>query len=724
MLADAGGDVVISERTDHPLRQYRSGLLFEYLSAGKRSVADDKALLASTDLLITESRQDVGLATVVVTLTPFGVSGPHADRPATEFTLQAACGSTGARGLPEDPPIPAGNQMGEWLTGTFAALAAVAALRTGQAEHVDVAMLDCMAVAMSTYPSVFAEMAGWPPLVGTGRRLEVPSVLPTGDGFVNVTTNSATQFQDFCLLIGRPDWLDDEEMRRAQTRFQRRGEFLGAAREYTEARSTKEVLADTSDFRIPAGPVLDGSSVADFEQFTARRVFRQAASGRFRQPRPPYLLDGQAANPPAPAPKPRADTVQWDERATRMAPKSLPLEGVRILDCTAWWAGPAATSLLGALGADVIKIESVTRPDLMRYVAARTPDVDRWWEWGPVFHGANLNKRGITLDLTSEEGRELFGRLVQSADVVVENYTPRVMEQFGLGWDRLHELNRLLIMVRMPGFGLDGPWRDRTGFAQTMEAVAGLAWLTGQRDGPPVLVGGACDPLAGMHAVFATLLALRRREATQQGVFVEATMIEAALNTAMEPILEFEVNHRLLTRQGARSELAAPQGVYPCAGDDSWVAIAVVDDWQWQQLSRHLGWANDPGLDSESGRRARHDEIDRRISEWCAKRNAADVADELTAVGVPAEVVIAARDMVANVQLQHRELFETEYHPIAGEVRVPTMPFRFSTVSQWLRRPAPTLGQHNEEVLGEVADVAQLERMRAASKIGDRVAGT
>jgi crotonobetainyl-CoA:carnitine CoA-transferase CaiB-like acyl-CoA transferase len=723
LFADAGADVVLMERTDHPLRGYRSGLLFEYLSAGKRSVADDRALLAGADLLITESPQDVGLARVVVTVTPFGVSGPYASRPATEFTLQAACGSIGGRGLPEDPPIPAGNRMGEWLTGTFAAVAALAALRTGQPEHVDVAMLDCMTVAMSTYPSVFAEMTGWPPLAGTGRRLEVPSVLPTSDGFVNVTTNSATQFQDFCLLIGRPDWLDDDEMRRAATRFSRRDEFLAAAREYTTSKTTEEVLADASDFRIPAGPVLGGGSVADFEQFVAREVFRPAASGRFRQPRPPYLLNGQGAASPDPAPHPRLDSVNWAERPSPAAAKSLPLEGVRILDATAWWAGPAATSLLGALGADVIKIESVTRPDLMRYVAVRPPDVDRWWEWGPVFHGANLNKRGITLDLTSEEGRELFASLAKSADVVVENYTPRVMEQFGLGWDELHELNSSLIMVRMPGFGLDGPWRDRTGFAQTMEAVTGLAWLTGQRDGPPVLVGGACDPLAGMHAVFATLLALRQREITERGVFVEATMVEAALNTAMEPILEHEVNGRLLTRQGARSDLAAPQGVYRCAGEDCWVAIAVADDSQWRQLARHLGWPNDPELDAEAGRRAHHDLIDHRIGQWCATRDATEIAQQLSSIGVPAEAVIAARDVVANPQLQHRGLFETEHHPLAGKIRVPTVPFRFSSVSQWLRRPAPTLGQHNDEVLGEVADAARLERMRAAGRIGDRVAG-
>ena len=369
-------------------------------------------------------------------------------------------------------------------------------------------MLDCMAVSMSTYPSVFAEMAGWPPLRGTGRMVEVPSIVPTRDGWVVVTTNSATQFQDFLVMIGRSDWLDDADLSVATKRFARRDEFLAAVHEHTTKRTSAELLEEAATFRIPAGPVLDGATVPDFEQFVARRVFQPSASGRLRQPRPPYRLDGSRAAAAGPGPgAPEADAVDWPpRRRAGGADAGLPLDGVRILDCTAWWAGPAGTHVLASLGADVIKVESVGRPDLMRYAAVKPPSVDRWWEWGPIFHAANANKRGITLDLSTPEGVSLFERLVATADAVVENYTPRVMEQFGLGWERLHAVNPAVVLVRMPAFGLDGPWRDRTGFAQTMESITGMAWRTGFPDGPPVLVRGACDPLAGVHAVFATLL--------------------------------------------------------------------------------------------------------------------------------------------------------------------------------------------------------------------------
>ncbi len=144
-----------------------------------------------------------------MSISPFGAHGPWADHPATEFTLQAACGSMGSRGTPERPPLPAGGRIGEWLTGTYAAVATLAATHDRRGRHVDVAMLDCMAVTLATYPSVFASFAGWPELKGTGRTVEVPSVEPTSDGYVVFTTNSAQQFQDFVVLIGRPDWLDD-----------------------------------------------------------------------------------------------------------------------------------------------------------------------------------------------------------------------------------------------------------------------------------------------------------------------------------------------------------------------------------------------------------------------------------------------------------------------------------------------------------------------------------
>ena len=741
LLADAGADVVKDESAGpDPLRDWNDGTLFEFLNASKRSViAGGDALAGAADIIVApataSASASVGVAnprTVVVTITPFGGDGPWAARPATEFTLQAACGSTGSRGLPEQEPLAAGGRVGEWATGTYAAVAAVAALRVadrdGAGVHVDVSMFDCMAVTMATMPSVFSSFMGWPEFAGTGRTIEVPSIEPARDGWVVFTTNSAQQFEDFCIMIGRPDFLEDPKLARAAIRFVRRAEFLAAVHDYTTARSRDELLEQASAFRIPSGPVLEGAATVDFPHFRSRGVYVPGPTGRFVQPRVPFRIVGDEPRPFAVPPRvgEHSGAVDWPRRDESSAPatagedRGLPLAGTRVLDCTAWWAGPAATHVLACLGADVVKVESHARPDLMRYTTTKPPTTDAWWEWGPMFHGANTSKRGITLDLTTPAGVATFERLVATADLVVENYTPRVMDQFGLGWERLHSLNPRLVMVRMPAFGLDGPWRDQTGFAQTMESVSGMAAMTGFRDGPPVLVRGACDPLAGMHAVVATLLALRRRDATAEGTMVEVPMVEAALNATAEAV----VSSSPPRRDGNRGPAAAPQGVYPCAGVDRWVAIAVETDEQWAALRGALGdlsWAAPAALATAAGRRAAHDTLDKHLAAWTGGRDADDVADALCAAGVPAAAVIPAPYVVRNPQIRARRLFEVEHHPVTGDHEVPGLPFRMSGVDAWVSRPSPTLGQHTVEVLLEAGfgddDLAALE---AAGVTGTR----
>jgi crotonobetainyl-CoA:carnitine CoA-transferase CaiB-like acyl-CoA transferase len=745
LLADAGADVVKVERTaPDPLRTHGTGALFEFLNASKRAVIDDAGLFGSADIVICDepptadeldrARPDL----VVVTITPFGRNGPWAGRPWTEFTLQAACGSTGNRGFPERPPLAAGGRIGEWVGGTYAALAALAAWReaqrSGRGEDVDVALLDCMTLTMATYPSVFASFFGWPPLAGTGRSIQLPSIEPSSDGCLVFTANSAQQFQDFLVLMERPDLLDDRELAMVGKRFARRAEFIDAVRAYTRNKTTAELLEVAAAFRIPAAPVLDAPGVLAFEHFVERGVFVPAPSGRFAQPRVPYRITGFPPRPFAPAPARGADdgAVEWAVPASPVATGSeawrLPLDGVKVVDLTAWWAGPSATLALAALGADVVKVESVARPDQMRLAGTRHPPAEDWWEWGPIFHGANLSKRDVTLDLASPDGLALLQQLIDTADVLIENFTPRVIDHFGLDFDALRARNPRLIMVRMPAFGLDGPWRDRSGFAQTMEAVSGIAWRTGFEDELPTLVLGACDPLAGAHTAFATLLALDARAQTGEGMLVESVMVESALNIAAEAIVEYGAGAPVLGRLGNRGPDAAPQGVYPGSAADSWVALAVQTDAQWDALVEALGsppWAADAALRTADGRRSCHDMLDENLAAWTSGRAVEDAVASLTAAGVPAEVVIAARDVVQNPQLRARGLFETEDHPVTGSHPVPTLPFRFSHVAGWLRHPSPTLGQHNDEVLGAIGVSAdERDALRARHVIGEQLVGT
>ena len=374
----------------------------------------------------------------------------------------------------------------------------------------------------------------------------------------------------------------------------------------------------------------------------------------------------------------------------------------------------------------MIKVESVQRPDSMRFNVSVSPKTEGWWEQGYLFLSANLNKRGITLNLGDDRGRELFLQLAAQSDVVVENFTPRVMENFKLTYDDVAEVRPDVVMVSMPGWGLEGPWRDRPGFATTMEQASGMAFVTGYEDGPP-MAPGLCDPLAGVHGSFAVLAALEERRKTGRGQHVEVPMIDLAVNISAEQILEFEAYGELMTRRGNRCPQAAPQGVFACAGADEWLALSVTTEEQWKALCGAIGaqsWADDPELATVEQRHAAHDRIDAEIGGWCAQHALTTALDALRAAG--AEPVVPAYAIDEDDQMQARGFWEPVVHPVVGEHRYPGWPMRLSgDVGGWYRSPAPLLGQHNDEVLIGLLGLAvdELADLREAGVIGERPLG-
>ena len=390
---------------------------------------------------------------------------------------------------------------------------------------------------------------------------------------------------------------------------------------------------------------------------------------------------------------------------------------------TTFWAGPCCTHYLAMLGADVIHVESARRPDGTRLIAGIPITQDQWWEKSPIFAALNTNKRGLTLDLQSPRGREVLQRLVATSDVVVENFTPRVLDQIGLDFAAVQAVRPDAIMVRMPGFGLDGPWRDNPAFAYAIESAAGLSWLTGYADRTPYEPYSIGDPNAGVHALNALLLALEHRRRTGEGVLVEAAMVDAALNIAAEQIIEYSAYGALLDRAGNRGPTAAPQNLYRSADIDefgrldSWVAIAVQTDEQWQSLRAALGnppWAADPTLTAVAGRREHHDLIDEHLAAWCADRSGDDIVATLWGAGVPVAKVMQPHRQTELEQLSFRDFFEVVDHPVNGRARLSTVPMRFSAgPGVFHTQPAPLLGQHNHELLAELglsaAEIAELE---------------
>jgi crotonobetainyl-CoA:carnitine CoA-transferase CaiB-like acyl-CoA transferase len=736
MFADSGATVCIGEPPDGAkLRQSTDPgdrALFEFLTHGKSSVvvknwSESLELAQAADVVVEDGlpqRQLDGLleiGLVVVSITPFGRSGPLTDRLASELTIQAESGCLATRGDKSGMPFQAGGHIVEWVTGSYAAVAALAALHRRAPEHIDVSMLEVAALTGTNFLSVSYELSGRPSIEAPTRVIEAPEIHASSDGWVGFTTNSAQQFQDFLVMIGRADLLDDAELATAAGRQSRLDEFRELVKSWTTTRTTAEIMAEASALRIPVAPVLNGETVAEFSQFVDRGALVRSPSG-FLMPRRPWRLDDE--DPPAPEPSPELGSGRLPRRRTRSQTSDgdLPLKGIRVVDLTAWWAGPTATHALACLGADVVHVESPKRPDGMRMTGGVFRHMPAWWERSSFFLTVNTNKADLVVDLVSDAGRDALLKVIAKADVVIENFTPRVLDSLRLDWPTIVEVNPRCSLVRMPAFGLSGPWRDAPGFAQTMEQVSGLAWMTGFADSQPHNQRGPTDPNGGVHAAFGALVALAARERDGRGHLVESSFVEVALNSCARSIIEYSVRGKLLRRNGNRDDVIAPQGIYPVQGDDEWIAISVEDDEQWSRLVSLMDL--DVPVDwTVEDRRLHHDAIDEAIVRWTAGRGREDVMAKLTGADITAGNVVDPRLIASHPQMKARGYFERVVHPVVGEIGVPSLPFRYRSVGTWIRQAAPLFGQDNRRVLQEAGlDEGEIDALEAGGIISTQLA--
>ncbi|OBF80740.1 CoA-transferase [Mycobacterium sp. 852002-51163_SCH5372311] len=771
LLADAGAHVVKVEPPEgDSLRRWSASgaaiqpgsdaALFSYLAGAKHSVVADPdapadidlvtRLLAAADAAVWSAGSRVAEhegftpaaihaahpALTVTSITPFGLEGPWRDRAATEFTLQAWSGGIVGlgRGLANRAPVFVGGQVGEYLAGAYASVATLASrcrrINGGAGELVDLSMLETQILCLTYYPVTYFEMLGRP--WRDARRLTVPGVAQAKDGLVDLGCGTAQQWFDLCAMVGHPEWIDEKSPLTITEQANIHAHEIYA---WVESNLVDEIRELATAFRIPNAPVANGANIASLDHFVERGSFLRNPRDGFQQPGHPYRMWPALLRHPAPAPRLGQHTARYRSAALtpRQAPTEpsnrLPFSGLRVLDMTTFWAGPCCTHFLAMLGAEVVHVESTRRPDGTRLIAGVPVSEDQWWEKSPIFAALNTNKKGLTLDLRDSRGQDLLRRLVATCDVVVENFTPRVLDQIGLSFAAVQSVRPDAVMLRMPGFGLDGPWRDKPAFAYAIESAAGLSWLTGYPDRPPYEPYSIGDPNAGIHALNALLLALEHRRRTGQGVLVEAAMVDAALSISAEQVIEYSAYGALLERAGNRGPTAAPQNLYLTADIDefgrldSWVAIAVATDDQWERLYVALGspsWATDPVLAEAVGRREHQDLIDERLTAWCEHRSADDIVATLWDAGVPVGKVMQPHRQSELEQLVSRGFFEEVEHPINGRAKLSTVPMKFSGVpGPFHTQPAPLLGQHNYEVLGGLgltgAEIADLE---AAGVIG------
>jgi crotonobetainyl-CoA:carnitine CoA-transferase CaiB-like acyl-CoA transferase len=403
---------------------------------------------------------------------------------------------------------------------------------------------------------------------------------------------------------------------------------------------------------------------------------------------------------------------------------NLPLAGVRVLDLTSWWAGPLNAQVLATLGAEVIKIEAIQRLDNWRATLADRR-VERWWETSPLFNSAQRNKFGITINLADARGAALFKDLVRLSDVVCENYSPRVMPQLGLAWEVLRELNPRLIMISQTGFGSGGPWRDYVSFAQVAETLAGLANLTGAEDGPPAFAGQMLgDTLSALHGALAVLLALAERRRGGCGQRIDLAQLETVVPATAQAQLDYQMNRRVWNRVGNRHPRMAPHGCYPARGEDHWIVIAIDGDDEWRRLIDAMGnpaWCADARFATAAERLRHCKELDELLSGWTRDRDRDELAADLQRRGLKAGPVLSPVDLLADPHLRARGFFQTLEREVVGPQPYPGIGIRFSKTPITIDRPAPTLGQHNDEILRRVLGLSdqQIADLRRDQIIGE-----
>lgn len=735
LLADLGADVVKVEppggdpsRRLEPLWDGLS-LPFVHDNLNKRSIVLDlerpadreqlRALAARADVVISTGSSERWAARgfelarlaedfphlVWVSVSPFGLHGPHSGYKGTNIVAEAMAGLMYIQGDDERPPAVSPCEQAVHLANLHAAFGALLGLwerqRSGLGQVVEVSLQEVMAhvhfiVVRYTYASEI--------LRRPGARNPLP---PNGyyacqDGHVFISLFLPHQWERLAEWIGETTLLDpafrDRDYRRDHADL-----VNVLIQQFAERYDVWSLTEEAQRRGIPAAPLCTVADAAANRHLAERGFFvefEQPPQGRLRTVGPGFRASATPLRIRRPAPQPgehqdevlREWTADPPQRAqpVRDGGRRLPLEGVRILDFSRIWAGPFGTRYLADFGAEVIKVESGQSGD------SRRPG-------DPMFADINRNKRFVTINFQTEGGRELVKRLAAVCDVVVENFSPRVMSRWGIDYEHLREVRPDLIMVSMPGFGKTGPHSHFVSYGGPLMAYTGMALLWGHPDSPPDAHIKIAYPdfIASSTLAVAVMAALLHRARTGQGQSIEIAQVETTIAAMEVAYLDYFANGRVATPQGNRDASYAPQGCYPCRGDDAWCVISCTSDEEWRALARVIGGpelASDPRYATRADRQARHEELDALIAAWTREHTPHQAMRLLQAAGVPAGAVQTGEDLWRDPHLRARGYLITVDHPDLGPVEHPGVTIRLWATPGEVRRPAGRLGQDNEAV--------------------------
>ncbi|WP_294145050.1 CaiB/BaiF CoA-transferase family protein [uncultured Clostridium sp.] len=388
------------------------------------------------------------------------------------------------------------------------------------------------------------------------------------------------------------------------------------------------------------------------------------------------------------------------------------LKGIRIADFSWVWAGPYATSLLSYMGAEVIKIESRGRVDQTRKGSIMNGDSFNGYDSSPTFNNANLNKQGVSIDITKPGGAELARRLVAECDIVVANMRPGKMDKLGLGYHDLIKVKPDVIMLESSGFGCTGPYRGYAGFAPIFASFGGLAYLTGYEDGAPNVMSGVQDMRAGTMAAFILITALVNRQKTGKGQYIDLSSSECLSALVGPELMEYTMNKRSPFRCGNQDAVMAPHNCYRCKGEDKWISIAVATDEEWDALRRAMGdpdWAKAEEYASVYSRRQHGKELDAHMTEWTVNYTHYELMELLQGVGVAAMPSFDAEEILKDPHTKERNLFTEVDHPALGKQVVMSPAWKLSETPARIRKPGPLLGEDNYDVFENLLGMQEEE---------------
>lgn len=677
-----------------------------FLGAGARFAASPALERGASGTLITDAPvtperrallESMAAEREVVWITPWALQSEASAEPWSDLLVHAAGGWMHAVGEPGREPLGPPGAQGQFVAGQFAAIAAARGA-LGQATPaglINVPMVESVA-ATCIYDAVSFQYFGrLRERVGKRFAATQPTLvtLPCPDGYIGIHAALHPMWVKLCQLIGHPELVDDPRFATPLARAENTDALDVYLLEWLSGRGRWEAYHALQGVGIPSAPIPDLAEVLASPHLAAREAWATARtpSGReYRVPGPPARVAGVA-------PSARAEE--------RPAGPWLPGR-LRVVDLSMGWAGPLVSHILACLGADVIKVESPRRFDWWR--GSRPPGDDpslALHERSHVFNTVNRGKRGLTLDLQTPEGNALGRALLESADVVVENFGAGVMEKLGLAFDQVAPANPGVIMLRQPGMGSTGPERGYRVFGNTIEGMSGLTGLMGYEDGPPTMMSNALgDPVSGLNGTLAVLAALAARSRDGRGRCIEAAQLEGFLPLVSAELIEVQQTGVQPARRANRRHGAFLSGVFQAGDGNRWVAIEARAN-HAPALNRLLGSPADP-----TG----------AFAQWLAARPRDAAVAELIAAGIPAAPVNSEADLLGGERRIGPGFWEGVEREVTGFHLYPSLPILLGGERPRPPFAAPTLGQHNQEILaGLGCDRTTIDALHERGVVGE-----